>query len=50
MVAKFKEKHWQNLKLRTLDQEPCQLVPIWLMTLPYEPCHTGDMCMVAIFS
>ena len=30
-----------------LDREPCQLVPIWLMTLPLEPCHNGGVCMVA---
>ena len=49
MVATFKENPWQNLTLMTLDLEPCQLVPIWLMTLPSEPCHTGDVCMVANF-
>ena len=31
----------------TLNAEPCQLSPIWLMILPSEHCHTGDMLMAA---
>ena len=42
-------KHTSSPKtyLMTLDWEPRQLVPIWLMTLPSEPCHTGGVCMIA---
>ena len=51
--------HWQriygsqikkdrlNLTLITHDREPCQLVPIWLMTLHLEHGHTGSVLMVA---
>ena len=31
----------------THDREPCQLVPIWLMTIPLQHCHTGSVFMVA---
>ena len=31
MVIKFKKEDEQNLTLMTLDQEPCQLVPRWLI-------------------
>ena len=31
----------------THDQEPCQLVPIWLMTLHLEHDHTSSVFMVA---
>ena len=37
----------KGLSLMTLNREPCQLVPIWLMTLPAEPYHTGGVLMVA---
>ena len=56
----FREwSHWQriygsqikkdrlNLTLMTHDREPCQLVPIWLMTLHLEHGHTGSVSMVA---
>ena len=33
----------RNLNLVTFHQEPCQLVLIWLMTLPSEPCHSGGV-------
>ena len=46
MVAKFKVKKTIRT-LMTLDLEFCQLVPLLLMTLPLEPCHTGGVCMVA---
>ena len=28
-------------------REPCQFVPIWLMTLPLEHGHTSSVFMVA---
>ena len=31
----------------THDREPCQLVPIWLMTLPLEHGNTSSVFMVA---
>ena len=31
----------------THDLEPCQLVPLWLMTIPLQHCHTGSVFMVA---
>ena len=31
----------------TLDWEPCHLVPIWLMILPLEHCHSGGVLVVA---
>ena len=33
----------------TLQSEPCQLVPIWLMKLPLEHCYTGGVFVVAKF-
>ena len=30
----------RNLTLVTFDLEPCQLVLVWIMTLPSEPCHS----------
>ena len=48
MVTRFTKKMDRNLTLMTLDQEPCQLVLIWLMILLLEPCHTGCMFMVAL--
>ena len=30
----FRENDWQNLTLMHLNQDSCQLVPIWLMALP----------------
>ena len=30
----------------TLDPDPCHLVPMWLMTLIWLPCHTGCLFMV----
>ena len=51
--------HWQriygsqikkdrlNLILITHDREPCQLVPIWLMTLHLEHGNTSSVFMVA---
>ena len=29
--------------------EPCQLVVMWLMTLPSEHCHTGGIFIVSKF-
>ena len=31
----------------TLNAEPCQLSPIWLMILPSEHCHTGGVFIAA---
>ena len=47
MVAKLKEKDIQNLTLMSLNVEPCQLGPLWLMALPSEHCHNGDVLMAA---
>ena len=48
MAAKLKKKtDRQNLTLMTLNAEPCQLSPIWLMILPSEHFHTGGMFMAA---
>ena len=33
MVTRFTEKIDRNLALMNFDWEPCQLVPMWLMTL-----------------
>ena len=46
MAAKLK-KDRLNLTLMTHDREPCQLVPIWLMTLHLEHCHTSSAFMAA---
>ena len=45
--SEIKRKYWQNLTLMTVNREPCQFVPVWLMTLSLDPCHTGSVCMVA---
>ena len=47
MVAKCNKKDGQHLTLMTLNQEPCKLVPIWLMTLSSQHCHTSGVNMVA---
>ena len=39
----LKKKMDRNLTLVTFDQELCQLVLIWFMTLPSEPCHNGGV-------
>ena len=44
--SKIKKKRL-NLILMTRDREPCQLVPIWLMTIPLHHCHTCSVYMVA---
>ena len=36
----------RNLVLLTLDWEPCQLVPMWLITLASDHCHTGQVFVV----
>ena len=39
----------RNLTLVAFDLEPCQLVLMWLMTFPSEPCHSGGLFTVATF-
>ena len=47
MVVKFRRRKRQTEpNLNDLSQEPYQLVPIWLIILPMEPCHTGGVCLV----
>ena len=48
MVAKLK-KDRLNLTLMTRDREPCQLVPIWLMTITLQHGNTSSVFMVAEF-
>ena len=47
--SKIKKKDRQNLTLRSLAREPCQLVLIWLVLIYLKHCHTGAVCMVAKF-
>ena len=43
--SKIWKRAWPNLTLMTLDREPCQLVPIMIMTLHWEHCHLGGVFM-----
>ena len=45
--SKIIKKDRLNLTLMTHDREPCQLVPIWLMTLHLEHGYTNSVFMVA---
>ena len=45
--SQIKKKDRLNLTLMTHDREPCQLVPIWLMTIPLQHFHTGSVFMEA---
>ena len=45
--SQIKTRDRLNLTLMTHDRESSQLVPIWLMTLHLEHCHTSSVFMVA---
>ena len=48
IVARFKKKKDRlYLTLMTHDREPCQLVPIWLMTITLQHGNTSSVFMVA---
>ena len=45
--SQIKKKDRLSLTLMTYDLKPCQFIPIWLMPLHLEHCHTGNVIIVA---